>query len=169
MVRGQGVKRTGWLLGMVPFLLAAGPVAAASPLVGASNPQALAGALTGAGHQATLGRDDLGDPVLDLVLGGYKARLLFLDCNPATHDRCTSVQFRSSFDAEGPGLTPAEAVQFARRHRYAAVTLNDSGDPTLHWDIETGEGIPYNVFAASADRFLGAVQAMAALLYPKPA
>jgi hypothetical protein len=169
MGRGNDVSRMAWLLGLAPVLLTAQPVAAASPLVGAANPEALAGALKAAGYGATLGRDDLGDPVLDLDMHGYKARLLFLDCDPQGHDRCDSVQFLASFDAEETGLSSAQALQFARRYRYAAVTLNDSGDPTLRWDIQTGEGIPYNVFVAAAERFLGTMQAMAAQLYPKPA
>lgn len=141
--------------------------ALAATMVSATNPESLATALRSAGHEVAVAKDDTGDPVLNLVMRGYKARLLFLDCDQQAHDRCGSVQFLASFDAEGTGLTPADALRFTGRYRYAAVTLNGSGDPTLRWDIETGSGIPAEVFVTAADRFLGTVQAMAAMLYPK--
>lgn len=134
--------------------------------VTAQSPETLAAALTAAGYTVATGTDDLGDPVLDLQMEGYKARLLFLDCDPASHDRCGSVQFFAAFDAEGPGLSAADAILFARRYRYASVTVNANGDPVLRWDIETGEGIPAKVFQASAARFLSTVRAMGAMLFP---
>jgi len=39
----------------------------------------------------------------------------------------------------------------------------------LRWDIETGEGIPGEVFTASAARFLGTMRAMGEMLFPKAA
>lgn len=147
-------------------VLAAVPASAQVEMVSAARPDSLAAALVGAGHQAALATDDRGDPMLDLGLRGYKARLLFLDCDPAGHDRCRSVQFAAGFDAEGAGLSAADAVRFVGRYRYAAVTLNPSGDPTLRWDVETGDGIPREVFVAAAERFLGTVQAMGSMLFP---
>jgi hypothetical protein len=158
--------RVSCVLASAAALGLAQPVAAAE-MVSAMRPETLAAALSSAGHQATLGADDTGDPVLDLNMRGYKARLLFMDCDEQVHNKCRSVQFVSSFDAEGAGLTPADALRFAGRYRYAAVTLNGSGDPTLRWDIETGSGIPADVFITAADRFLSTVQAMAGMLYPE--
>ena len=134
--------------------------------VSAGQPETLAEALKGAGYEVALGVDDTGDPVLELTMQGYKARLLFLDCDPGSHDKCGSVQFFAAFDADGAGLSPSDAVLFARRYRYAAVTVNANGDPILRWDIETGEGIPATVFQTSAARFLGTMQAMGAMLFP---
>lgn len=147
-------------------LATAAPALAQPEMVSAAQPESLAAALRGAGHQATQATDDTGDPVLELVLGGYKARLLFLDCDPGAHDNCRSLQFMSGFDAPGAGLSPADALRFAGRFRYAAVTLNASGDPTLRWDVETGDGIPREVFVAAAARFLGTIRAMSAQLFP---
>ena len=154
-------------------ILAAAVLGLAAPAIAATvsaqDPQSLADALKGAGYEVTAGKDDTGDPVLDLVMQGYKARLLFLDCDEATHDKCGSVQFFSSFDAEGPGMSLEEANLFARRYRYAAVSVTANGDPRLRWDIETGSGIPGEVFLASAARFVTTIQAMAAQLFPKVA
>ncbi len=142
------------------------PGVAVAQSVTAQSPETLAEALKSAGYGVTSGLDDLGDPVLDLEMDGYKARLLFLDCDPASHDRCGSVQFFAAFDAEGPGLSAADAILFARRYRYASVTVNANGDPVLRWDIETGEGIPAPVFQASAARFLSTLRAMGTMLFP---
>ena len=145
-------------------LTASAPAFAAD--VSAARPETLAEVLKGAGYDVVQGTDDTGDPVLDLTMQSYKARLLFLDCDPGSHDKCGSVQFFAAFDADGAGLTPSDAVLFARRFRYASVTVNANGDPVLRWDIETGAGIPAAVFQTSAARFLGTMQAMGAMLFP---
>ena len=158
--------RLGRAIGMAVALGLAAPAMAAT--VSAKKPETLVEALKAAGYEVVAGTDDTGDPVLDLVMQGYKARLLFLDCDEA-HDKCGSLQFFSSFDAEGPGLSAGDAVRFAGRYRYGAVTLNASGDPTLRWDVETGDGIPREVFVTAAARFLGTVQALGATVFPKVA
>ena len=145
----------------------AAPAMAAT--VTAKQPETLVEALKSAGYEVTAGVDDTGDPVLDLVMQGFKARLLFLDCDEASHDKCGSVQFFSSFDAEGAGFTLEDANLFARRYRYGAVSVTANGDPRLRWDIETGDGIPSEVFVTSAARFTTTVQAMATVLFPKVA
>ena len=142
----------------------AAPAMAAT--VSAKNPETLVEALKSAGYEVIAGVDDTGDPVLDLVMQGFKARLLFLDCNETSHDNCGSVQFFSAFDAEGAGMSLDDANLFARRYRYAAVSVTANGDPRLRWDIETGEGIPSEVFLASAARFTTTVRAMGAMLFP---
>lgn len=158
------------ILGAMALGLAAPALAATGPAtVSASDPAGLAAALKSAGYEVTAATDDTGDPVLDLVMSGFKARLLFLDCDETSHDRCGSVQFFSSFDAEGPGMSLEDANLFARRYRYGAVSVTANGDPRLRWDIETGQGIPQEVFLASAARFVTTVQAMAATLFPKAA
>lgn len=151
----------------IAALAAAAPATAAQ--VSARDPGSLAEALKGAGYEVTAGTDDTGDPVLDLVMQGYKARLLFLDCDPEKHDRCGSVQFYAAFDADGAGLSAQDAILFARRYRYASVTVNANGDPLMRWDIETGDGIPKEVFQTSAARFLETMRAMGAVLYPQTA
>ena len=150
---------------MAIALALAAPAMAAT--VSASKPETLVEALKSAGYEVTAGTDDTGDPVLDLVMQGYKARLLFLDCNAASHNKCGSVQFFAAFDAEGAGMSTDDANLFARRYRYAAVSVTANGDPRLRWDIETGDGIPSEVFVTSAGRFLGTVQAMGAMVFPK--
>ena len=153
------------VIGMAVALGFAAPAMAAT--VSAKQPESLVEALRMAGYEVAAGTDDTGDPVLDLVMQGFKARLLFLDCDEASHDKCGSVQFFSAFDAEGAGVSTDDANLFARRYRYAAVSVTANGDPRLRWDIETGDGIPSEVFVTAAARFLGTVQAMGAMVFPK--
>ena len=140
-----------------------GPVHAA--MVRASDPTTIVDALRASGYEATLTRDDAGDPLVNLDLDGWKAILLFYECNAARHDECQSVQFRSTFDAEGEGMIPAEALQFAAEQRFVSVALNRSNDPVLSWDVVTGSGIPAEVFVLGTQRFLEALKAMAVQLY----
>lgn len=159
--------RLGRAIAVAMALGLAAPAMAAT--VSARQPESLVEALKAAGYEVTAGVDDTGDPVLELVMQGYKARLLFLDCDEAAHDKCGSVQFFSAFDAEGAGMSLEDANLFARRYRYGAVSVTANGDPRLRWDIETGEGMPGEVFLASAARFTTTVQAMATMLFPKVA
>ena len=53
--------------------------------VSAKKPETLVEALTAAGYEVTAGTDDTGDPVLDLVMQGYKARLLVKACKASGH------------------------------------------------------------------------------------
>ena len=159
--------RVGQAISLAIAIGFAPPVMAAT--VSARQPETLVAALKQAGYEVTAGTDDTGDPVLDLVMQGYKARLLFLDCDEASHDKCGSLQFFAAFDAEGAGMSVEDANLFARRYRYAAVSVTANGDPRLRWDIETGDGIPSEVFVTAAARFLGTVQAMGAMVFPKVA
>ena len=167
MVARETAMRVGRAILLAIAIGLAAPAMAAT--VSAKNPDTLIAALKLAGYEVTAGTDDTGDPVLDLVMHGYKARLLFLDCDEASHNKCGSVQFFSAFDAEGAGLSTDDANLFARQYRYAAVSVTANGDPRLRWDIETGDGIPSEVFVTAAARFLGTVRAMGAVVFPKVA
>jgi hypothetical protein len=149
---------------VVALTLAATAGTANAATVRAAEPQTLVDALRSGGYTATLTRDDTGDPLINLELAGWKAILVFYDC-AATHDQCQSVQFRSTFDAEGAGMSAADALRFASEQRFANVTLNRSSDPVLSWDVVTGSGIPDDVFLLGTQRFLDALKAMGARLY----
>ena len=52
----------------------------------------------------------------------------------------------------------ASALAFARKNRFASVSLDDEGDPYVTWDVITDEGIPAKVFLSSMEAFSDTVQ-----------
>ena len=144
-------------------ILAASPAAAAT--VSAADPQSMVEALRSGGYGATLAQDASGDPMIDLQLGTWKATLVFYECLAATHDQCQSVQFRATFDAEGAGMNPADALGFVGQYRFVSVSLSPTNDPVLSWDVVTGSGLSSDVFLLGARRYLDALNAMGRQLY----
>jgi hypothetical protein len=141
------------------------PAPASAQTVTAADPPSVVQALRSGGYGATLTQDAGGDPMIDLQLGTWKATLVFYECLAATHDQCQSVQFRATFDAEGAGMSPADALRFVGQYRFVSVTLNVSNDPILSWDVVTGSGVPGDVFLLGARRYLDALNAMGRQLY----
>lgn len=58
----------------------------------------------------------------------------------------------AGFDRAKPWTAEA-AIKISNDYRFAAVTLDDEGDPYLRWDIVTDEGISTRVFVRSLRRF----------------
>lgn len=120
--------------------------AAKVQMVTASNPQSVADAMINAGYKAKITTDNIGDPMIETGMGGWKVSVLFYDC---TENReCQSLQFYVIFDRAQP--MPAEMVlAWSADNRFGSVSLDDDGDPSLSWDVVTGDaGIPLSVFEA---------------------
>ncbi len=101
-----------------------------------------------AGYEAELGKDNAGDPMITAEFGGRSARVFFHGCDEETKADCDAVQLSVGFDRED-AWTAQEAIQLSKDFRFAAVSLDDEGDPYVTWDIVTGEGIPAKVFLRS--------------------
>lgn len=144
------------LIAVVGALALAWPTLAAAqaqpPVVSAVDPAGLVNLLDLAGYQPKLGKDDLGDPKIEIDLSGYSATLFFYGCDETAHTGCTSLQIQVGFDRKKP-WTDKEALALAKKYRFASVWLDDSGDPWLQWDIVTGDGIPAKVFLQSINMF----------------
>ncbi|WOE76550.1 YbjN domain-containing protein [Alterisphingorhabdus coralli] len=128
-------------------LLASGLALATSAqaqMVTAANPQSIASAMQEAGYKAELTTDDVGDPLIKSRMDGWNVSVLFYDCT--NNANCKSLQFFTIFDRPQP--MPAEmAIAWSTRNRFGAVGLDNEGDPSLTWDVLTGEaGIPQSVF-----------------------
>lgn len=141
------------------------PTAASAATVSAADPESVVKALKAGGNAAELVTDDFGDPQINAEIGGWKAIVLFYDCDPAGHDKCRSLQFRASFDAP-LGMTPEAALAFMRSNRYAAVVLDQNKDPRLQWDLVTGDGLGDKVFADAVGGFASALAAMGKVVFP---
>lgn len=124
--------------------------AASAQMVSAAEPDSVASAIQDAGYRANLTVDRVGDPMVETSMGGYKVQVIFYDCT-ANRD-CQSLQFSAGFDRSQP-MDPARALAFAHAYRYAAVSLDEEGDPFVTWDVITGPGIPQETFQASVAEF----------------
>lgn len=133
-------------------------------MVSAADPQGIVDLLELTGREPQLGKDNVGDPKIDLDLAGYNATLLFYGCDADTHDKCDSLQLQAGFDRKKP-WTAQEAIKVAERYRFASVQLDKEGDPWLQWDIVTGDGIPAKVFLASVEMFTDTVEDAANMVF----
>lgn len=130
----------------------------------ASDPAGLVALLEVAGYQPKLGKDDQGDPMIDLDLGGYKGMIYFYGCDETAHDKCESLQFQAGFNRDKPWLA-AQAIELSRKFRFSSVHLDDEGDPWVKWDVITGDGIPAKVFLTSVEYFTDVVADSAEIIF----
>ena len=131
-------------------MLASAPLAADDgvPSVSAKDPEGMLSALTNVGYPAELGVDTVGDPQITVSVNEYTVGILFYGCDAESNDNCDSVQLLTGFDRAEP--IPHElALQISQTLRFAAVQIDDEGDPFIGWDIFMGNGIPMPVFLAA--------------------
>jgi len=128
------------------------PAHAEENLVKSAEPETLISALESAGYSSVLSKDDVGDPLINVELHGQMVQILFYDCDEDTHDGCGAIQLSVGFDRKEP-MDPAAALALARQLRFIAVSLDETGDPFLQWDIITGNGVAAPVFLKSIRRF----------------
>lgn len=124
---------------------------AAEP-VSAMKPQSVVTALTALGHDAQLGQDSSGDPLVQADIGGWRTQVVFYDCNVITHEGCQSLQFNASFMPDRP-FDAKKATAFVRDNRFGAVSVADDKSVNMTWDVVTGEGINPSVFALVVKSF----------------
>lgn len=134
------------------------PLAAQTPtsMVTAGDPQGMVRVLEGAGYRPVLGKDDTGDPRIDVELDGSPAYILFYGCDEDTHQGCNSIQFAAGFDRTQPWTAEA-ALSLSQKYRFTSMSLDEEGDPFVKWDVMTGNGIPSDVFLAGVNSFRGAM------------
>lgn len=142
------------------------PVAAHAATVSAGDPESVVEALLDGGNRAELVTDDFGDPQINAEIAGWRAIVLFYDCDEAGHDKCRSLQFRSSFDAP-MGMSAEAALSFMRSNRYASLVLNTDKDPQVMWDLVTGDGIDRKVFDEAVAGYASALAAMGKVVFPE--
>ncbi len=136
----------------------------AEPMVSAQDPEGLAKVLMDAGYEAELTTDRQGDPMIRTELANMTTRLVFYGCDEQTNSDCDSVQFTTGFDRKEP-WTKGEAIQISEKLRFAAVSLDDEGDPYISWDVFTGDGIPSRVFLQSVLKYSSTVESTADIVF----
>ena len=137
---------------LAPLAAHAAQPAAAPANVSAMQPQSVVAALESLGHQAQLGADSSGDPLVKADIGGWRTQVVFYDCNEITHEGCQSLQFNASFVPDRP-FDAQKAAAFVRDNRFGAVSVGDDKSVNMTWDVITGEGIQPSVFALVVKSF----------------
>ena len=156
------------LLGPLVLALALpGPLAAqVSDTVTARDPKGLSELLELTGFKPELGKDNVGDPKIDIEIGSYYTTIYFYGCDEKTHEGCDSLQFQASFDRKDP-WPAAQAVEVARKWRFGGVYLDDEGDPVVTWDVVTGDGIPSKVFLQGVRSYGDTLGEVADMVFPE--
>ncbi len=133
-------------------LLALAPIGAgAQELVFAEDPENVASLMQDLGYKASLGTDNVGDPLISSSAHGYDFDVLFYDCTDNTD--CKAVQFSAAFDlTDGMSLTKTQ--DFNRERRWVKVYLNDESDPRVEMDYNLRGGVTVENFNDTFDWWL---------------
>ena len=124
-----------FVLAAVFAMAAASPAAAA--MVQAEHPQTLVDALQGAGYQAKLGKDAVGDPMITSGSSGTQFRIHFYNCTANTN--CKTVNFLTGWDLDTK--IPLESInRFNAENRFTRAYLDKEGDPMLAMDVDLDDG-----------------------------
>ena len=133
-------------------LAAATPAATATDcgtgMVCASNPAPLIDAMQKAGYRAELGKDGVGDPLINSNASGYKWSVMFYDCTD--HKDCKSIQFQASFDSHD-GITADYVNRWNSSKRFVRAALDDDRTFYLRYDLSTLGGLNQKNFADALD------------------
>lgn len=146
------------------ILLATAPCAQAET-VSAMTPASVVSALQAQGHDAKLGQDSSGDPLVMADIGGWRTQVVFYDCNEVTHAACQSLQFSSSFHPERP-FDAEKAVEFVNANRFGAVSVAPDKSVTVSWDVITGSGLDASVFAMVVKSYRLALDSIGSEVFP---
>ncbi len=131
-------------LALVAILIPALSSAAhAQAMVTASAPESIVAVLQSEGLQAKLGKDNLGDPIINSAAAGANFDVFFYDC--AAGKDCGSVQFSACFDLKN-GSTVELMNEWNTEMRYGKADLGAESDPCLKMDVEMIAGLPQATF-----------------------
>ena len=124
------------LLALVLVLgLAATP--AAAEMVRAQDPQTLVRALQAADYSATMGTNQVGDPMITSAGDGVTFQIHFYNCK--NHINCATINFHAGYDvAQGPSLEAINA--WNRGNRFGRAYLDRENDPILEMDVDLDDG-----------------------------
>ena len=135
-------------------------------MVCANKPQTVVDALHQAGYKAKLGKDKVGDPMVESAAGGYDFTLFFYECE---HGRdCASVQFLVSFKADSTN-TPALANEWNQKQRFSQMSVDDDGSLDIRLDVNTFGGLNQKNFADTIDWWAARMGELSAFFKAHPA
>jgi hypothetical protein len=129
------MKRIGLVLAAT---IAAGvAVPAQAQMVRAQDPSSVAQALRNGGYTATVGTDNVGDPMITSAYNGTTFQVYFYNCTD--NRECATVQFHSGYDFNRP-ISLDLINQWNRSQRFGRAYLDNEGDPILEMDVDLDDG-----------------------------
>lgn len=124
------------------------PAAPASGLVAASDPQSVVDAMQRLGYAATLGADNVGDPLITGTILGSGYSVFFYGC--AANADCQSLLFQVGYDLPD-GWTLEAANEWNAGKILTDAYLDAEADPYLEYFVATSGGLNQENFAAVLD------------------
>lgn len=117
-------------------------------LICASDPASVVTAMQEEGYRAKLGKDALGEPMIESEGAGYDFEVLFYDCEDGK--ACKALQFSAGFKPEKE-YNAEYANSWNSSKRYARAYVNDKQELFLRNDITTVGGLNKANFADAID------------------
>lgn len=124
----------------------------AQELIAASKPDSIVALLQKAGMQATLEKDDEGNPIIFSAASGANYDLYFYECKDGND--CGSVEFNACFDTpDGVKMDIINAWNY--EWRFGKASLDENNDPCLNMDVEMLGGVSEQAFNTSIETWTG--------------
>lgn len=133
---------------MPSMVMAADDALCEKGLICASDPATVATAMQEEGYRAKLGKDALGDPMIESEASGYDFEVLFYDCEDGK--ACKALQFSAGFKPEKE-YSAEYANSWNSSKRYVRAYVNDKKELFLRIDMTTAGGLNKANFADSID------------------
>jgi hypothetical protein len=152
LARFGGTMRLHLILLATATCLTLPSASAAQDLVVASKPEAIVALLQKAGMQATLDKDDEGNPLILSAASGANYDLYFYECKDGKD--CGSVEFSACFDMPD-GVKMDVINTWNYEWRFGKASLDENNDPCLHMDVELLGGVSELAFNTSIDTWTG--------------
>jgi hypothetical protein len=121
-------------------LTAALLIAATAPAMAqnvTADPQQLVATIQGAGYQAELGTDNVGDPMITSAAVGSKFVVLFYNCT--NHAACSTIQFQTAWAMKNKPTLDA-INDWNHGNRFARAYIDKEGDPGIMMDVNLDKG-----------------------------
>ncbi|MGL5008264.1 MAG: YbjN domain-containing protein [Paracoccaceae bacterium] len=107
-------------------------------MIDATSPEAIAALLQEAGYRATVGVDNVGDPMIESSAAGADYTIYFYGCDNARN--CQSLQFSSGYDLER-GTSFQAMNDWNSTQRFGYAYLDNESDPYVNMDVNLAYGV----------------------------
>lgn len=123
--------------------------ASAQEIVDGSDPAALTRIIQDYGYEATLTRDDDGNPMIESSTDGTNWAVFFYSCNDKG-EACSAAQFYVGYGLD-KGLPLRAVNKWNREYRFARMYVNENKNPRIEMDVNLAFGVTAENFSDTVD------------------